>query len=372
MSAHAAHHVPTATGSRAGHDAHAAHGHAAVFRRRFWLSLILSVPVFVYSEPVQEWLGFSAPEFRGDELVSPAFGVIVFLYGGRVFLSGGVSEARARQPGMMSLITLAITVALLASIASSVSELELDFWWELAALIDVMLLGHWQEMRALGQARGALAALAELMPDEAERVAADGTELVPTAALRVGDVVLVRPGGRVPADGEVVEGTAEFDESMLTGESRPVARSAGERVVAGGVAAGASVRIRVDAVGDATALAGIQRLVEEAQGSRSRAQALADRAAAVLFYVAIGAGAVTVVAWSVAGDPGRGVIQAVGVLVIACPHALGLAIPLVISLATGLSARHGILVKDRLALERMRTVDAPPNPTPSTRSPAPS
>jgi Cu2+-exporting ATPase len=357
MSAHAAHHVPTATGSRAGHDAHAAHGHAAVFRRRFWLSLILSVPVFVYSEPVQEWLGFSAPEFRGDELVSPAFGVIVFLYGGRVFLSGGVSEARARQPGMMSLITLAITVALLASIASSVSELELDFWWELAALIDVMLLGHWQEMRALGQARGALAALAELMPDEAERVAADGTELVPTAALRVGDVVLVRPGGRVPADGEVVEGTAEFDESMLTGESRPVARSAGERVVAGGVAAGASVRIRVDAVGDATALAGIQRLVEEAQGSRSRAQALADRAAAVLFYVAIGAGAVTVVAWSVAGDPGRGVIQAVGVLVIACPHALGLAIPLVISLATGLSARHGILVKDRLALERMRTVD---------------
>jgi Cu2+-exporting ATPase len=260
---------------------------------------------------------------------------------------------------MMLLISLAITVAFASGIASSAGLIDLDFWWELSALVTIMLLGHWQEMAAIGRTRGALAALAELLPDEAERLAADGSiETVRASELALGDVVLVRPGGRVPADGMVVEGQAEFDESMITGESRPVARSAGDRVAAGTVALGASARIRVDAVGDATALAGIQRLVAAAQASGSRAQALADRAAALLFYIAVGAGIATFAAWTLAGDLDAGITRTVTVLVIACPHALGLAIPLVIAISTEVSARNGILVKDRLALERMRTIDA--------------
>jgi Cu2+-exporting ATPase len=254
---------------------------------------------------------------------------------------------------------VAISVAFFASAATSLGVFGLDFWWELAALISIMLLGHWQEMKALGQARGALAALAELLPDEAERIQPDGSiEVVALAALRPGDVVLVRPGGRVPADGRIVEGEAELDESMVTGESRPVAKSAGETVVAGTVATDSSIRVRIEAVGEETALAGIQRLVAEAQQSRSRAQALADRFAALLFYVAAGAGMITFLAWSLLGSPDDAVVRTVTVLVIACPHALGLAIPLVVSISTALSARSGILVKDRLALERMRTVDA--------------
>jgi Cu2+-exporting ATPase len=340
------------------HRDHGGHAdHAAVFRRRFWVSLLLSLPVFVYSEMLQDWLRFDAPGFAGDFLVPPVLGSAVFIYGGRVFLQGALEEVRPWRPGMMMLISLAISVAFVASLVSTLGFFGLEFWWELVALVDVMLLGHWQEMRALGQARGALGALAALMPDEAERIVDGETERVPVTALREADMMLERPGSRVPADGEIVEGRAEFDESMLTGESRPVAKGPGDRVVAGAVVAGGSVRARVDAVGEATALAGIQRLVEEAQQSRSRAQALADRAAAVLFYVAVGAAAVTIVAWIVAGEADRGILQTVGVLVIACPHALGLAIPLVIALATGLSARQGILVKDRLALERMRNID---------------
>jgi Cu2+-exporting ATPase len=235
--------------------------------------------------------------------------------------------------------------------------LDLEFWWELAALIVIMLLGHWLEMRAVGQARGALEALAELLPDEAERISDGTVETVPVAALAPGDVVLIRPGSRVPADGEVVDGAADVDESMITGESRPVARSEGDPVVAGTVATDSALRVRVNAVGDDTALAGIQRLVAEAQGSRSRAQDLADRAAAALFYVAIAAGAATFVVWALVDDIAEAVTRTVTVLVISCPHALGLAIPLVIAIATSMAARGGILVRDRLSLERMRLVD---------------
>ncbi len=268
-----------------------------------------------------------------------------------------MQETRARQPGMMLLIGLAISVAFVASVATELGAFDLDFWWELAALIAIMLLGHWQEMKAISQAGNALAALADLLPDETERLNSHGVETVAASELRRGDVILVRPGARVAADGHVIEGNADVDESMLTGESRPVSKSPGDPVTAGTITTDSALRIAVDAVGDDTALAGIQRLVEQAQNSRSRAQALADRAAAFLFYVASAAGLVTFIAWSTLGDSRSAVERTVTVLVIACPHALGLAIPLVISISTALSARHGILVKDRLALERMREVD---------------
>jgi P-type Cu2+ transporter len=259
---------------------------------------------------------------------------------------------------MMLLIAMAITVAYVASLATSIGWFDLEFWWELAALVTIMLLGHWQEMKAIGQARGALAALATLLPDDAERVEGEEIRRVPVTELRVGDVVLVRSGARVPADGRVVEGAAELDESMITGESRPVPRGTGDRVVAGTVATDSALRVRVAAVGEDTALAGIQRLVEQAQLSQGRAQVLADRFAAWLFYIAAGAGLATFLTWWALGNLDQSVTRTVTVLVIACPHALGLAIPLVIALSTALSARAGILVRDRLALERMRTVDA--------------
>jgi P-type Cu2+ transporter len=258
----------------------------------------------------------------------------------------------------MLLISLAITVAFVASAVTALGLFDLDFWWELALLIVIMLLGHWLEMRALGQASSALDALAALLPDEAERVGDGGTRTVAIAELEVGDVVLVRAGGRVPADGVVIDGQADVDQSMITGESRPVAKRPGDRVVAGTVATDSAIRARVEAVGEQTALAGIRRLVEQAQASRSRAQALADRAAALLFWFASGAGLVTFAVWLALGEPDQAIERTVTVLVIACPHALGLAIPLVIAIATALSARSGILVTDRLALERMRTVDA--------------
>jgi P-type Cu2+ transporter len=345
-------------GGHSDHGGHGEHGdHAAQFRRRFWLSLVLTVPIVAFSEMVQEWLGFSPPSFPGDGLVAPVLGTVLFFYGGWPFLTGGLEEARTRRPGMMLLIALAITVAFGASAATAVGLFDLEFWWELGLLITIMLLGHWLEMRAIGQAQGALASLAELLPDEAERVRDGTVETVPIDHLRVGDVVLARSGARVPADGRIVEGEAEIDESMVTGESRPVAKAAGEEVVAGTVATDSAIRVEVTAVGEDTALAGIQRLVAEAQASRSRAQVLADRAAALLFYVAAAAGVATLATWALLGRPDAAVTRSVTVLVIACPHALGLAIPLVISISTSMSARAGILVKDRLALERMRQVN---------------
>jgi P-type Cu2+ transporter len=346
-----------AHGAHDGHDKHAGHD-PEMFRRRFWLSLLATIPLVVTSEMVMDWFGYSL-DFWGMDLLGPILGSFVFWWGGWPFLAGGVAEVRDRQPGMMLLISMAITVAYAASMATSLDWLDLEFWWELAALVTIMLLGHWQEMKAIGQARGALAALAELLPDDAERITDDGEiESVSLADLRLGDVVLVRSGARVPADGEIVDGEAELDESMITGESRPVAKATGDKVVAGTVSTDSAIRVRVNAVGEDTALAGIHRLVAEAQASSSRAQVLADRFAALLFYVATAAGLVTFLAWWGLGQTDNAVVRTVTVLVIACPHALGLAIPLVISLSTAVSAKAGILVKDRLALERMRTIDA--------------
>ncbi len=259
---------------------------------------------------------------------------------------------------MMLLIALAVGVAYLASLATTFGLLDLDFWWELGALVTIMLLGHWQEMRAVGQATDALESLSELLPDDAERVMSDGEiEVVPVSELVTGDVVLVRPGSAVPADGEVVEGEADVDESMLTGETTPVARGVGDRLAAGSVVAGSALRVQVAATGEDTALAGIRRMVADAQESTGRAQRLADRAAALLFYVATGAALATAAVWLALGEPGQAVTRAVTVLVISCPHALGLAIPLVVSISTSKSARAGMLVRDRLALERLRDVD---------------
>ncbi|MGN9774554.1 heavy metal translocating P-type ATPase [Micromonospora sp. H33] len=340
-----------------GHDRHAGHD-PEMFRRRFWVCLVLTLPVVATSHLVMEWFGYRL-EFPGRSLVGPVLGSVVFWWGGWPFLVGAVREVRDRAPGMMLLVAMAITVAYGASLATSLGAFDLDFWWELAALVTIMLLGHWQEMKAIGQARGALAALAALLPDDAERVGPDGSVTrVPVSELRVGDVVLVRPGGRVPADGRITDGSAELDESMITGESRPVTRSVGDRVVAGTVATDSAIRVRVEALGEETTLAGIQRMVAQAQRSSGRAQVLADRFAAGLFYVATVTAVVTVLAWTALDNADEAAVRTVTVLVIACPHALGLAIPLVIALSTALAARCGILVKDRLALERMRTVDA--------------
>jgi Cu2+-exporting ATPase len=338
------------------HDKHAGHS-VAMFRDRFWISLLLTIPVIAYSDMIQMWLGLTLPSFAGSELIPPILGTAIFIYGGQPFLKGAVQEVRDRQPGMMLLIGMAITVAFAASAATTFGWLDLDFWWELASLITIMLLGHWLEMKAIGQARGALTALAELLPDTAERVTAAGVETVAIGQLSVGDTVLVRPGGRIPADGAIVEGSAEIDESMITGESKPVAKGPDARVVAGAVSTDSAIRVRIEAVGDQTALAGIRRLIDQAQQSQSRAQVLADRAAALLFYVAVVAAIITVIGWLVAGEPDQAIERTVSVLVVACPHALGLAIPLVISITTGMAARNGILVKDRMALERMRLVD---------------
>ncbi|MEO8273328.1 MAG: copper-translocating P-type ATPase [Chloroflexota bacterium] len=342
--------------SGAGHDRHEGHS-VAMFRDKFWLSLALTVPTVLLSAEVAGWLGYTIPSIPGIGYVPAVLGTVIFFYGGMVFIRGARSELADRKPGMMTLISLAIVVAFVTSWAGSLGLFEVEIWWELATLITIMLLGHWLEMRSIAQARGALNALAELLPDTAERITAAGSEGVPIAALALGDVILVRPGARVAADGVVAEGDADVDESMITGESRPVAKGPGDSVVAGTVAAGGSLRIRVTATGDATALSGIMRLVAAAQASASRAQALADRAAAILFYVALASGAITLAYWWIQGDPEGALVRTATVLVIACPHALGLAIPLVIAISTSLGARNGLLVKDRLALERARTLD---------------
>ena len=339
-----------------GHGKHAGHS-VAMFRDKFWLSLALTIPVVLLSHDIQEWFGYSVPMIPGIEYVPALLGTVVFLYGGLVFIRGAQGELAERKPGMMTLISLAIVVAFVTSWAGTLGLFEVEIWWELATLIAIMLLGHWLEMRSIAQARGALAALAELLPDTAERVTEQGTEVVQLSEIQEGDVLLVRPGARVPADGLVIDGSADVDESMITGESRPVSKEVGASVVAGTVLAGSSLRIRVTATGEATALSGIMRLVAAAQASASRAQALADRAAALLFWIALAAGAITLVAWWLLGDPEGALIRTATVLVIACPHALGLAIPLVIAISTSMGARNGLLVKDRLALERARELD---------------
>ena len=338
---------------------HAGHGdHVGQFRRLFWTMLVFAVPVVGFSHMFSMFVGYALPNVVGVSWISPVLGTVMYVWGGRPFLTGAFSELKARKPGMMLLIALAITVAFLASWGASLGliDSELDFWWELALLIVIMLLGHWIEMRSLAQTTTALESLAALLPDEAERVEGDAIVVVSPSDLVLGDLVVVRPGGRVPADGEITEGTADVDESMITGESRPVQRTVGDQVVAGTVATDSALRVRVTAVGDDTALAGIQRLVTEAQGSSSRAQRIADRAAGWLFWFALGAGVITAIVWTALGQPQDAVVRTITVLVIACPHALGLAIPLVVSIATERAAKGGVLIKDRLALESMRQV----------------
>jgi Cu2+-exporting ATPase len=338
------------------HDRHAGHS-VAMFRDKFWLSLALTIPVVVWSADVQHWIGYTAPVFPGSRFVPPILGTIVFFYGGIVFIRGAWGELASRKPGMMTLISLAILVAFSTSLAATFAVFEVDVWWELATLITIMVLGHWLEMKAIAQAHGALDLLAALLPDTAERVSGSSTEKVPISQLRVEDVLLVRPGERIPADGIIEEGTADVDESMITGESRPVSKSPGATAIAGTVVSGSSLRVRVTAVGEKTALSGIMRLVATAQACGSRTQALADRAAAILFYVALGAGALTFAYWWMAGDKEHALIRTATVLIIACPHALGLAIPLVIAISTSIGAKNGLLVKDRLALERARNLN---------------
>ena len=328
-----------------------------MFRDKFWLSLGLTIPTLIWSSEVQHWFGYTAPTFPGSHFLPTALGTVVFFYGGSVFLRGARTELAARQPGMMTLISLAIVVAFATSLAATFGLFEVDVWWELASLITIMVLGHWLEMRAIFQARGALDALAALLPDTAERVNGAELQSVPIHELREGDVVLIRPGARVPVDGAVVEGSADVDESMITGESKAISKEPAASVIAGTVTSGGSLRVRVTATGEQTALSGIMRLVAAAQASSSRTQALADRAAAVLFYVAVASGAVTFAYWWLAGDREHALIRTATVLIIACPHALGLAIPLVIAISTSLGAQNGLLVKDRLALERARSLD---------------
>ena len=326
-----------------------------MFRDRFWITLALSVPTLVWSDMTQRWLHVSAPVFPGSTSIPAVFGTAVYVYGGLPFLRGGVRELRDRLPGMMTLISLAISVAFLFSLAVALGYPGDPLWWELATLVAIMLLGHWIEMRSISQASGALRELARLLPSTAERVSGDRIEEVPISSLSERDVVLVRPGGRIPADGVVREGRSDVNESMITGESVPVRKAEGAKVIAGTVNGAASLRIDVTGTGGRTALAHIMRLVEQAQTSRSRAQALADRAAFMLTLIAIGAGVVTFVTWRAAGVSGAFAVErVVSVLVVACPHALGLVIPLVIAISTTLGARSGLLVRDRRGLEEAR------------------
>jgi len=334
-------------------------GHEKIFRDRFWVCLALSIPVLVYSPMLQDWLHFTPPAFAGSEWIAPMFSVVIFAYGGVPFLRMAVPELRRRKPGMMTLISLAITVAFVYSVASLFIARGTGFFWELVTLIDVMLLGHWIEMHSVRQASRALDELAKLMPDTAERLLPDGgMEEVAVSELNEGDLVLVRPGASVPADGEVQQGESDIDEALITGESKPVGKAPGDRVIGGSINGEGSLRVRVTATGEETALAGIMRLVEQAQQSKSETQVLADRAAGWLFYVAVGVAILTAIAWTaVTGFQVEVISRVATVLVIACPHALGLAIPLVIAITTSLAASNGILVRDRLALEEARDID---------------
>jgi Cu2+-exporting ATPase len=345
------------------HDGHADHvdhtGHELMFRDRFWVSLALSIPVLLYSEVIQGWLNFTMPAFPGSQWVTPVFSVLIFLYGGIPFINMARPEVRNRQPGMMTLISLAISVSFLYSLAALLFNLGAGFFWELVTLIDIMLLGHWIEMRSVRQASGALNELAKLMPDEAELILPDGsTSVVTVAQLNKGDKFLIRPGASVPADGVIVEGQSELNEALVTGESLPVQKEPGDGVIAGTINGSGSLRVQVQAVGDDTALAGIMRLVAEAQQSKSRTQVLADKAAGWLFYLAVSVALLTAIGWGFAIGLGSYTLQrVVTVLVIACPHALGLAVPLVVAISTSSAAKNGILVRDRLALETARDID---------------
>ena len=343
--------------SSGAHD-HGAHD-PAQFKRKFWLSLVLTIPTLVFSHGLQDILGFSGPRFPGSQYIPAIFGLAIFVYGGWVFITGAIAELRMRQPGMMTLIALAIIVAFGYSAAVTLGLEGMDFWWELATLITIMLLGHWIEMSAVMGAQNALGELAKLIPDEAEMVHGDHVMTVAVSALSLGDHVLVKPGARIPVDGVVVDGESEVNEALLTGESAPVEKAVGASVVAGSVNGAGSLTVRVDKVGDDTALAGVMRLVADAQASKSGVQVLADRAAAWLFYIALGAAAITLVVWLLLlpDHPTFVLERVVTVLIIACPHALGLAIPLVAQISTAIGAKNGLLVRSRSALEEARNIN---------------
>lgn len=340
------------------HGTHYKHaGHTPnMFRDRFWVSLILTVPVLLYTQSIQNWFHFSMPAFTGSEWLPFVFGTAIFFYGGTVFIKSAWGELKALLPGMMTLISLAIITAYVYSVYTTfVNQTGMEFFWELATLIVVMLFGHWMEMRSVTNAQGALKELAKLLPDTAEL---ENGKQVPVSELKVSDVVLVRPGAKIPADGEITDGESDVNESMITGESKSVEKFKGAQVIAGTVNGTGSLKVKVTKIGESTALAGIMRLVAEAQNSSSRAQVLADKAAFFLTLVAILSGIVTLIGWLLAGRGiGFAMERTVTVLVIACPHALGLAIPLVTSISTALGARNGLLVKKRIALESARNIN---------------
>ena len=353
---HVAHGIDQA-GKHAQHVDHG--GHENMFRRRFWVSLLLSIPVLLYTPMLQMWFGFTMPEFAGSQWITPLFAVIVFAYGGVPFIQMAIPEILNRRPGMMLLVSLAISVSFIYSLTAIFLNLGEGFFWELVTLIDIMLLGHWIEMRSVRQASGALNTLAKLMPDTAEHIMPDGNiHTMPVSALKLGDLVLVRPGATVPADGEVVDGESDVNEAMITGESLPVKKVPGAKVIAGSINQSGSLRVKVSAVGQKTALAGIMRLVREAQQSKSNTQILADKAAGWLFYLAVGIAALTAILWTLAlGFDLFTLERVVTVLVIACPHALGLAVPLVVAISTTSAAQNGILIRNRLSLEAAREID---------------
>lgn len=343
-----------------GHTAHVNHtGHEEMFRKRFWVSLLLSIPVLLFSPSIQVWLGFSTPDFPGSRWILPLFSTIIFFYGGVPFIKMAIPELKNKKPGMMALISLAISVSFIYSLATTFITLGDSFYWELVTLIVVMLFGHWMEMRSVRRASSALDELAKLMPDTAELILKDDTtRTVRTAELKPGDMILIRPGENIPADGEVVEGKSDVNEALITGESKPINKQPGSMVIAGSINEVGSLRVRVSATGENTALAGIMRLVAEAQKSKSNSQILADKAAAWLFYAALVVAAISAVMWTIAVGFNVEVIKrVVTVLVTACPHALGLAIPLVVAISTSMGAKNGILVRDRLSLEEARNLD---------------
>lgn len=340
------------------HDKHAGHN-PDMFKQKFWLSLILTLPVLYFSQTIQDLLGYNAVTFQGSVYIPAILGVFIFFYGGLVFIRGAKAELASRAPGMMTLISLAISVAFIYSSLITLNVVDgMDFWWELASLVTIMLLGHWLEMASVMNAQGALKELAKLLPDEAERITKNGTEKVSVSELKIGDKVLIRPGAQIPVDGTVVKGESKVNESMLTGESKPVDKSKNDLLAAGTVNGSGSLTMKVTKVGGDTALAGIMKLVSEAQSSKSKTQLLADQAAAYLFYIALLAAFITAIGWSLYGESSGYILERiVAVLIIACPHALGLAIPLVTAISTSKAAGAGVIVRERSALELARNVD---------------
>ncbi len=338
------------------HDKHAGHS-VAMFRNKFWASLLLTLPVLAYSDNIQRWGHFTPPTFSGSQYIPLILSSVIFIYGGLVFLKGALGELKARRPGMMTLISLAISVAYIYSLATQFIISGEGFFWELATLITIMLLGHWLEMASIKKAESALDAIAQLLPDKAEKVVDGQPQTTLVSELKVGDSVLIRPGAAIPVDGQIIEGRSSVNEAAISGESKPVSKTVDDGVVAGTINQDGSLTVKVTKLGEDTALAGIMRLVAEAQASKSNVQALADKAAFGLTIVAIVTGLATFLFWLIAKNSGFALERSVTVLIIACPHALGLAIPLVVSISTALSARNGLLIRKRLALESARQLD---------------